>query len=126
FYQVLGRSTAHQLWSSAMVVSPLLRGMFGIEWNAAGHSLSITPHLPAGWDAATLRHLPLGDSSVDLTFTRRGQDLVVQATGPAAAGLKLSSQATGAKAEGTTLHIPLPPVEVAIKEHLPSFGQETK
>jgi glycogen debranching enzyme len=126
FYQVLGRSTAHQLWSSAMVVSPVLRGMFGIEWNAADHSLSVTPHLPAGWDSAMLRHLPLGDSSVDLAFTRRGQDLVVQATGPAAAGLKLSSLTAGAKAEGAALHIPLPPVEVAINEHLPPFGQETK
>jgi hypothetical protein len=126
FYQVLGRSTAHQLWSSAMVVSPVLRGMFGIEWNAAEHSLSVTPHLPADWDSATLRHLPVGDSSVDLAFTRRGQELVVQATGPAAAGLKLSSLTAGAKAEGAALHIPLPPVEVAIKEHLPPFGQETK
>ncbi len=35
FYQVLGRSTAHQLWSSAMVISPTLRGLFGLEWNAA-------------------------------------------------------------------------------------------
>jgi glycogen debranching enzyme len=126
FYQVLGRSTAHQLWSSAMVVSPVLRGMFGIEWNAAEHSLSVTPHLPATWDSATLRHLPLGDSSVDLAFTRRGQELVIEATGPAAAGLRLSSLAAGAKAEGTALHIPLPPVEVAINEHLPPFGQETK
>jgi glycogen debranching enzyme len=126
FYQVLGRSTAHQLWSSAMVVSPVLRGMFGIEWNAADHSLSVTPHLPADWDTATLRHVPFGDSSVDLIFTRRGQELGVQASGPGAAGLKLSSLAAGARAEGAVLRIPLPPVEVAIKEELPPFGAETK
>lgn len=126
FYQVLGRSTAHQLWSSAMVISPVLRGMFGVEWNAAGHSLSVTPHLPANWDTAALHHVPIGDSSVDLSFTRRGQELVVEASGAGAAGLRLSSLAAGARVEGTVLHIPLPPVEVAIKQKLPPFGAETQ
>ena len=35
FFSPLGRSTSHQLWSSAMVISPVLRGMFGLEWGAA-------------------------------------------------------------------------------------------
>jgi glycogen debranching enzyme len=126
FYQVLGRSTAHQLWSSAMVVSPILRGMFGLEWDAAGHALSITPHLPADWDHATLRRLPIGNGDVDLVFTRRGQELVVEAKGASTAGLRLSSKTVGAKTEGASLHIPLPPVEVAIQQHLPEFGSETR
>jgi glycogen debranching enzyme len=125
FYQVLGRSTAHQLWSSAMVISPVLRGMFGIEWDAPEHTLRVTPHLPANWDTAKLRHLPLGDTSVDLSFTRRGQELVVQASGPGASGLRLASETSSAKAEGASLRIPLPAVEVAIKAELPPFGDET-
>lgn len=125
FYQVLGRSTAHQLWSSAMVISPVLRGMFGLAWNAADHSLSVTPHLPADWDSASLHRIPVGDSTVDLTFTRRGRELEVRATGPAAPGLHLSSLTAGSRAEAVTLHIPLPPVEVALKQELPPFGSET-
>jgi hypothetical protein len=109
-----------------MVISPVLRGMFGLAWNAADHSLSVTPHLPANWDHATLRRLPLGDSSVDLTFTRRGQEMLLEASGPAASGLHLSSLAVGAKLSGAVLHIPLPAVEVRIKEELPPFGAETR
>ncbi|MGB6727095.1 MAG: hypothetical protein WBE74_14415, partial [Terracidiphilus sp.] len=47
FYQPLGRSTAHQLWSSAMVISPVVRGLFGLEWNVPQNTLTVTPHLPA-------------------------------------------------------------------------------
>jgi hypothetical protein len=125
FFQAFGRSTAHQLWSSAMVISPLLRGMFGIEWDAATHQLIVTPHLPADWDAATLRHVPVGDAIVDLSFTRQGRELIVKASGPGATGLRLASLAADAKTEGMTLHIPLPPVEAAISQKLPPFGQET-
>lgn len=131
FYQVLGRSTAHQLWSSAMVISPVLRGMFGLEWNANDHTLTITPHLPADWKTATVRHLPFGEDNVDLTFTRSGQELIVQASGGSAEKIHLQSRAAGARIEhkttgGATLHIPLPAAEVAIPEHLPAFGQETQ
>ena len=35
FFQPFGRSTSHQLWSSAMVVIPALRGLFGIDVDAA-------------------------------------------------------------------------------------------
>ncbi len=126
FYQALGRSTAHQLWSSAMVISPVLRGMFGLEWNAASHTLTITPHLPADWKTATIHHLPFGESDVDLTFTRRGRDLIVQASGTSAEKMHLQSRAVGARIEGATLNIPLPAAEVAIAAHLPAFGQETR
>ena len=131
FYQATGRSTAHQLWSSAMVISPVLRGMFGLEWNAASQTLTVTPHLPADWKTATIRHLPFAENNLDLTFTRRGQELMVQASGTAAEKIHLQSRAPGAKLErakieGTSLHIPLPAAEVAIPAHLPAFGQETK
>src|SRR5260370_26180742 len=31
YYQPLSTSSPHQIWSAAMVVSPLLRGMFGLS-----------------------------------------------------------------------------------------------
>jgi len=33
FFQPLGRSSAHQLWSSAMVISPVVRGLLGLTWD---------------------------------------------------------------------------------------------
>ena len=35
FFVPFGRSTSHQLWSSAMVITPTLRGLFGIEYRCA-------------------------------------------------------------------------------------------
>lgn len=125
FYQVLGRSTAHQLWSSSMVISPILRGMFGLEWDVSHRTLTVTPHLPADWNTATLRRVPFGESQLDLIFRREGQSLVVTASGPAAIGLHLASHLDGAKAEQGTLRLPLTPVEVFVGHKLPSFGAET-
>ena len=126
FYQVLGRSTAHQLWSSAMVISPVLRGMFGLEWDAPHGTLTVTPHLPANWKTATVERVPFGNSQLDLSFSREGQVLFVRATGPAAGDVRLASHAEGAIAVHGTLHIPLPPVEVYTAHELPAFGAETR
>jgi glycogen debranching enzyme len=126
YYQVLGRSTAHQLWSSAMVVSPILRGMFGIEWDAASHKLTVSPHLPADWDRAMVRNLPLGAAHLDLGFQREKDHLLVTASGAGAAGLRMESRIPGATHRGEMLDIPLPAVEVFAGAELPSFGSETK
>ena len=50
FFVPFGRSTSHQLWSSAMVITPTLRGLFGIDIDAQTKTITVNPHLPAGWD----------------------------------------------------------------------------
>jgi glycogen debranching enzyme len=65
-----GRSSHHQVWSEAMVVSPLLRGLLGIEASEGGRSLTFAPQLPADWDRVTVRNVPAGDSRVDLSLVR--------------------------------------------------------
>jgi glycogen debranching enzyme len=122
FYQVLGRSTAHQLWSSAMVVSPVLRGLFGLEWDDAAHTLSVTPHLPATWDRAAIRRVPFGGRTLDLSFRREGRDLLVQASD---ASVHLASESPGATVKDGVLRIPLSAIEAAITEELPAPGAET-
>jgi glycogen debranching enzyme len=123
FYQALGRSTAHQLWSAAMVISPALRGLFGLEWNAAAGVLTVSPALPTNWNDASIRHLPFGSKSIDLTFHREGAMLVVRASD---FGVQLKSRVTGARVVQGALEIPLPPVEVAVAEQLPELGAETR
>jgi glycogen debranching enzyme len=123
YFQVLGRSTAHQLWSSAMVISPVLRGMFGLEWNAPANTLTVTPRLPAHWTTATVRHIPIGNSTLDLTFTRQGSEWLVTATGT---NVHLASHAAQARVAGNTLHVPTPAVEVAVPAALPIPGAQTE
>lgn len=126
FYQPLGRSTAHQLWSSAMVVTPLLRGLFGLEWDAPRETLCVTPYLPATWDHADLRHVRLGGAVFDLHYQRQRGGLRVEAIG-APSALHLTSHTPGAKTlpGDHALFLPLPGVEVALPVSLPRPGSST-
>jgi len=70
YYQSLSTSSPHQIWSAAMVVSPLLRGLFGLEANAAAGTLAFAPHVPADWTSFTIRNLPLGSTKLDMVYTK--------------------------------------------------------
>ncbi len=126
FFQPLGRSTAHQLWSAAMIVSPVVRGLFGLEWNAENHSLSVTPHLPAQWGEAKLHNIPLGSGQLDLDLKRDGKMLLIRPGGAGAAVVILKSHAPGAKFSQGILTIPLPAIEVGLSSSLPDPGAETR
>ncbi len=80
FFQPFGRSSSHQTWSSAMVLSPALRGLFGLGWDASHNRLNVDPHLPAAWDHATLHNVPLGQARLDLDYRRTGKSIVVRAS----------------------------------------------
>jgi glycogen debranching enzyme len=63
-----GRSSHHQIWSQAMVVSPIVTGLFGVRAEQGGKFLSLAPQLPASWDRAALRNLSVGGSRLDAVF----------------------------------------------------------
>ena len=126
YFEPLGRSTTHQLWSSAMVLSPALRGLFGVSYDAASDTLMVAPQLPAAWPGATLRHVPAGgERRVTLAFVREGPAMTVriqpEGTGPTP---KLAGP-LGAPTAGNVLRVPLPTVELAIPDELPLPGAET-
>lgn len=83
YYQQLSTSSPHQIWSAAMVVSPILRGMLGLEQNALTHTLTFAPHLPAGWTSVRVKNVHVGDAVLDLAYARTsdGVSLEVQRTG---------------------------------------------
>src|SRR6201998_651281 len=70
FFVPFGRSTSHQLWSSAMVITPALRGLFGIDIDAQTKTINVDPHLPPNWDHAEISNLRVGAESVGLKFLR--------------------------------------------------------
>jgi glycogen debranching enzyme len=125
FYRWLGRSTSHQLWSSAMVVTPAVRGMFGLEWNAAENTLTVTPSLPAQWNEANILSVPIAQSHVGVEMRRIGTILSVRLTGDGSQALKLRSRAPGATTVNREMRIPLPAVEVGIAHGLPEAGAHT-
>ena len=126
YFEPLGRSTTHQLWSSAMVLSPALRGLFGVSYDAAANTLTAAPQLPADWPGATLRHVPVGgDRRVTLTFAREDSAMIVRVQPEGAGSMPKLAGPAGAMAQGSVLRVPLPVVELAIPAELPLPGAET-
>ena len=132
FFQPLGRSSSHQVWSSAMVLTPALRGLFGLDWDAPNRTLRLAPNLPATWDHARLRNVPLGDARIEIEFTRDRNRLLVRARSDSSHTFCLAPQSAPrgrpcrvAPATEHELELPLPPVELEVPHGLPLPGSET-
>jgi len=69
FYQPLSTSSPHQIWSAAMVISPILRGMLGLDSDSINSTLRLAPHLPADWDSVAIDNLSCG-STLNVTYRR--------------------------------------------------------
>jgi len=78
FYAQLSTSTPHQIWSSAMVISPILRGMMGLEVNALNGSITLAPHIPAGWTDFAIHHVRVGNTMLDFTYHSVGDDITLE------------------------------------------------
>jgi glycogen debranching enzyme len=127
FFVPFGRSTSHQLWSSAMVITPTLRGLFGISIDAQTKTITVNPHLPASWDRAEIRNLRVGAATVDLKFAQTGGEITVSTQAPAQSGIKLMSSRSGAKSLPIgQLSIPRPAVEVGPFFREPIPGDRTQ
>ena len=113
YFAPFGRSTSHQMWSSAMVLVPAMRGLFGVTVDALQNTITVDPHLPAQWPGAVLNHVMVGRNSVDLKYERKGSEMVVTLAGT---GVKLVSTLPGGTVshDGRELRLPLPAVEVGM------------
>ena len=70
FNAAFGRSSHHQVWSEAMVVTPLIRGLLGIEAGDGGNTLTFAPQLPGNWDRVTVANLRVGDRRGKIALER--------------------------------------------------------
>jgi hypothetical protein len=75
-----GRSSHHQIWSEAMVITPAVRGMLGIEIDAGGKELRFAPQLPANWDQVEATNVIAGDAHYDLKMVRAAGRLAITTT----------------------------------------------
>jgi glycogen debranching enzyme len=89
YYQPLSTSSPHQIWSAAMVISPLLRGLLGLRFDAQAHTLTFAPHIPASWKGFALHHIAAGNDPLDLHFSRTADAITVTADHPGGAELKM-------------------------------------
>ena len=80
YYQSFSTSSPHQIWSAAMVVSPILRGMFGLQTDALNHQITLAPHVPADWTTFTIRNVPLGAASLDFNYRKSPDSIALDVT----------------------------------------------
>jgi GH15 family glucan-1,4-alpha-glucosidase len=86
YYQPLSTSSPHQIWSAAMVVNPLLRGMLGLSTDAKTATLTFAPHLPADWNSLAIDNLRSGESKLQLLFAKSAKGIFLQAARTAGSG----------------------------------------
>ena len=79
YYQSFATSSPHQIWSAAMVISPILRGLFGLEVDAQKHQVTLQPHLPADWTALALHNIRVGGIAMDLRYKKTIDTIVLEA-----------------------------------------------
>jgi glycogen debranching enzyme len=131
FFVPFGRSTSHQLWSSAMVITPTLRGLFGIDIDAQSKTITVNPHLPADWNHADLLNLQLPGGRTSLHFVREAGASRVSLDTSAADGWRLrtdlaQSKSQGRQGDAREIKFAQPEFEVsAIFQDSPTPGRRT-
>lgn len=130
FFEPLGRSSSHQLWSSAMFLSPSIRGLAGIESDALNHSLTINPQLPADWDEISVEHVAVGDRlfSVHMKRVQRHLAIDVFSATPEVLCVTQSAATSPCEAKAEMHHhtsLALPGIEVIVQHQPTSEGERT-
>jgi glycogen debranching enzyme len=127
FFVPFGRSTSHQLWSSAMVITPTLRGLFGIDIDAQTKTITVNPHLPASWEHASIKNLRVGEEAVDLEFSRVDGEILVSRKSSATSEIHLRSEHAGTKStQKDRVSIPDRSVDVGTIFQEPNPGDRTQ
>jgi glycogen debranching enzyme len=85
YYQSFATSSPHQIWSAAMVISPILRGLFGMQIDAEKRQILLQPHMPPDWTSAAMHNVRVGDASVNLDYKKTSDTIVLEAS-PAGKG----------------------------------------
>jgi glycogen debranching enzyme len=133
FYRPLDTAVPQQFFATSMLVSPLVRGLFGIEVDAPRGTITLMPHLPPDWDRVAVRNIRAGSARLALEISQvpgrttvqiegsgstGGHALTVRVAPALPAGARLTSvlvngQAVQAETE-TTLHDVHATVEVTL------------
>jgi len=78
YYQSFSTSSPHQIWSAAMVVSPILRGLFALQTDAVNHQITLAPHVPADWTSFAIRNVHIGSDTIDFQFHKTLGSVVLE------------------------------------------------
>jgi len=78
YYSSLSTSSPHQIWSAAMVVNSILRGLLGLQTDAVQKTLTFSPHLPADWTRLSIENIRVGDDVLILNYTKSDDGILIE------------------------------------------------
>lgn len=78
-YKPLDTAVPHQFFATSMVLTPLMRGMLGLDVDAPAGRLRVAPSLPPEWDSVRVERVHVGKEVVSLLLTRKGRTISIEA-----------------------------------------------
>lgn len=79
-YKPLDTAVPQQFFATSMILTPLLRGMMGLEVDAPAGTLLVAPWVPLGEEGVRVDRLWVGRAQVDLKVTVRSGDVTLDVT----------------------------------------------
>ena len=69
-YKPLDTAVPQQFFATSMVLTPLIRGLLGIDVDVPAGRVTLAPHLPPDWDSVAVDHVPVGRSTLSFVVRR--------------------------------------------------------
>lgn len=82
-------TVAHQGFSTAGVVLPLVRGLMGLEGDMLSKTIFFSPHFPANWREVSIRNYKIGNAVFSFNYKRYKGKIAVSVQSQNAEGYKL-------------------------------------
>jgi len=89
FYRTIEASVPHQLFSSGMVITPLVQGLLGLRGNAPNNIVTFSPHLPPTWEEVKVRNFRVGEGVFSFEIRRDNDKYFLSTSGKAPIPYKL-------------------------------------
>jgi glycogen debranching enzyme len=68
-------SVPEQTWSSSGFLHAAIRGLFGLDVNAAQRTLTLVPHLDPRWDHVSISQIPIGPAQVAVDLDQHPSEI---------------------------------------------------
>ena len=87
-YKPLDTAVPQQFFATSMIITPLVRGLFGIDADAPAGKITVAPWLVAGHDVLDLENMSFGGNSVSFRAETRAREVLLTVERGSAHGLE--------------------------------------
>ncbi len=77
-YTPPARSVQYQVWSSAMVLNPVILGLCGLQVNTLKNEVMFYPNIPFGWDKVIISKVKIEEKTVEFDYENDGSKIVLK------------------------------------------------